>query len=357
MSIRHSSSFMTSMLLSTWMALVPFVARGQENRLPEAMESRFRVTMPPTEKVVGEERHAQEFRQVLSKDLSSTGPFEVLQGDESHGTSSVQDLVLNTKVVHGHTGAFKVSVQIHNAHTGIAKFRKSYEGPPDWIRRMAHRVADDVTETITGKRGISESRIVFSHQIGPGIKEIFQVDRDGDGLTQLTQHQSLSESPSLSPDGRLAYITYKGGPPEIWGQRKLGGPHLKLYPIQPSRTWVISSPTWSPVGNQLAFVESDPFGGCDVMVLDLDHQKVNRLTSKEGRNTEPAWDPSGKRIAFTSDRGGTAQIYVMRSDGGSPRPITARGFDHSTPSWKPDGSQIAYDSHSGGHHDVFVWEL
>ena len=357
MSFRFRSKFRTRMLLSGLMALVTMAAKGQEHRVPEAQASQVRVSMPPTERAEGDDFLAREFWQVLSNDLSSTGPFQVLQGPGRPGTPNTQDLLLSTKLVRGHIRPFMVHVQAQDGHTGNPVFKKAYEGSPALIRRMAHRIADDFTEKITGLRGTAESRIVFSQETNPGVKEIFQMDRDGRGLTQLTHFKSLSLSPTLSPDGRLAYITYKGGPPEIWGQRVPGGPQMRLYPIGSNRTDVLLSPSWSPVGNKLAFVESDPTGHCDVMMLDLDRNQISRLTSREGRNTEPAWDPTGRRIAFTSDRRGTPQIYVMESDGASPRPITTGGSANSEPSWKPTGSHIAYVSRSAGQHDVFIYDL
>ncbi len=342
--------------ISALMAWLPVSAQGPGLKPPDVQEQNARVFMPSTGWDAGNETIAREFWRILSNDLGSTGPFQVVPKEGQHGDSG-RDLVLNTRVVRGHFKPFMIQVQVQESRTRRPVYKKIYEGSPVWIRRMAHRIADDFTEKITGLRGSAESRIVFSQETSKGVKEIFQVDRDGEGLIQLTHHHSLSMSPTLAPDGRLAYITYKGGPPEIWGQRERGGPHVRLFTNGSDHPGVLLTPAWAPVGNKLAFVKSDPHGRCDVMVLDLDRNKVDQLTSNAGINTEPAWDPTGKMIAFTSDRDGTPQIYLMGSDGSAPRSITKAGHYNSTPSWRPDGSHIAYESRSEGRFDVFVYDL
>jgi TolB protein len=342
-------------LISALVALLPLRAQAQDATAPELQDRKARISMPTTGCEAGDEAVAREFWRVLSNDLATAGPFQLLPGE---GGPAEGDLRLDTRVLHGHFRPFMIQVLVQEGPARKPLYRKTYEGSPAWLRRMAHRIADDFTERVTGLRGAAESRIVFAQETGPGIKEIFQVDRDGEGLIQLTHHHSLSLSPTLAPDGRLAYVTYKGGPPEIWGQRQPGGPHVRLFPTTPSeRPGVLLSPAWAPVGNRLAFVKSDAHGRCDVMVLDLDRNRTDQLTAQAGINTEPAWDPAGKRIAFTSDREGTPQIFLMGADGSAPRRLTREGLDNSAPSWRPDGSHIAYESRSAGQFDVFVYDL
>jgi Tol biopolymer transport system component len=57
---------------------------------------------------------------------------------------------------------------------------------------------------------------------------------------------------------------------------------------------------------------------------------------------EPAWAPDGQRIAFSSNRSGTSQIYVMHADGTGTRQLTSLKGGASGPSWSPDGSRIAF---------------
>ncbi len=61
----------------------------------------------------------------------------------------------------------------------------------------------------------------------------------------------------------------------------------------------------------------------------------------------------GSMLAFTSDRGGTPQIYVMSMSGGPARRLTYKGSYNTNPAFSPDGSQIAYQSRSGGSFEIY----
>jgi TolB protein len=188
------------------------------------------------------------------------------------------------------------------------------------------------------------------------VKEIFQVDRDGAGLVQLTRHGSLTLSPTVAPDGRLAYVTYKGGAPEIWGQRQKDGAHEKFYPSS-GAGGMLSSPVWSPDGKRLAFVQGDRRGNSDIMVLDMATNRVRRLTDGNGINTEPSWNPNGNQIAFTSDREGGPQVFLMQDDGSNLRRLTGEGLYNASPAWSPNGAMVAYVSRFEGKFDLFVYKL
>src|SRR4030067_781583 len=69
------------------------------------------------------------------------------------------------------------------------------------LRKIAHKFADDVMESLTGERGIFDTRFLFASNIS-GSKEIYMSDYDGYNTRQITRNGSINLSPQWSPDGR-----------------------------------------------------------------------------------------------------------------------------------------------------------
>ena len=100
----------------------------------------------------------------------------------------------------------------------------------------------------------------------------------------------------------------------------------------------------------------------EIWVLDTRTRRARNLTEAPDSNEwGPAWSPDGTRIAFSSDRDGIPQVYVMAADGSNLRRLSDVWGEY--PSWSPDGSTIAFESYVGGttpfgdpDYDVFVMD-
>src|SRR5207237_712894 len=106
-------------------------------------------------------------------------------------------------------------------------------------------------------------------------------------------------------------------------------------------------PQISPDGQWVAYVRqwSDPMTDrrySNIWLVKADGSSHRPLTSGKFEDASPRWAPDGKRLAYVSNSGGSAQIYVRWIDTGEASAITNSTTPPAAPTWSPDGSQIAF---------------
>ncbi len=115
-------------------------------------------------------------------------------------------------------------------------------------------------------------------------------------------------------------------------------------------------PAWSPTGGRIAYTHVSPSGRSDIWLMLEDGSAAVNLTGEmppTAARDGAAWSPDGSRIAFRQTESGvdgtTTWLYTMRADGTDKREVsrTLTGFD-SRPSWSPNGGTLAFARHYGG---------
>src|SRR5438445_11796440 len=220
---------------------------------------------------------------------------------------------------------------------------KKFELPAAQMRRLAHKVADELVLQFTGEPGIADTKIAYV--VGPpgAAKEIVMADYDGAGAAPVTRNGSINLMPVWSPDARsLAFTSFRQGYPDLY----------RAFPFErrPEQTLaafigINSSPSFSPDGKSLAMTLSKD-GNPEIYVLSLASGTMRRLTRHAGIDTEPTWAPSGRQLAFVSDRNGAPNVYVMDETGTSVRHLTSGGF-HLQPLWSPKGERLGFICSNG----------
>jgi len=330
-----------------------------------ATARKIAIAAPPAQVVnlIGDQVQ-REYAETLRRDLDVIGSVALLRNDLPSSTSADSfslwaeagcDWLLVSKLSQTTRDGVAVEAAVYDVKSGKRVTSITQNGNTSTYKRLAHMVADAFEEFLTGTPGVANSRIIYCKEDAPGVKEIYQADRDGTNIVKLTNHKTLTMSPSVTRDGRLAYLSYLPVP-SIWGQKVPGGPLVKLYQPSDSRLNVYT-PVWSPDGSRIAFVQTDGKGYADIMLLDVATERLKRLTNMDGLNSEICWNPAGNRIAFLSDRGGSPQIYLMDDDGTNVRMLGIGGSYNSSPAWSPDGSMIAFVSRFEDNFDLFVYKL
>ena len=120
----------------------------------------------------------------------------------------------------------------------------------------------------------------------------------------------------------------------------------------------VTEGTWmsvdvSPDGRTIAF---DLLG--DIYLLPIEGGEARAITSGVAWDMQPRFSPDGTRIAFTSDRGGGDNIWVMGSDGSEPRAITKETYRLlNGPAWSPDGEWIVARKHFTSRRSLGAGEM
>lgn len=178
-----------------------------------------------------------------------------------------------------------------------------------------------------------------------GNYDVWSMNPDGSGQTNLTGAQGIDFHPTWSPDGsKIALATQRDGNFEIYVMDADGGNQARLT----SHAATDYFPAWSPDGSKIAFT-STRNGGSDIWVMNADGSTQTLLVDTGGGDVAPTWSPDGSKIAFHSDAGGTTEVYVAGADGSAPTPVTALGGANN-PDWSPDGTKITFVN----SQDVYV---
>ena len=185
--------------------------------------------------------------------------------------------------------------------------------------------------------------------------QIYVMNADGSDLRLLTDGVPgvINRYPAFSPDGsRLAFIRYE--PKDRGFSLSVVGVDGGGLQVLLSSSGIMGEPAWSPDGSKIAFIRGQDMTaegaaylapcGSQIYVVDVFTRKDTNLTLGAG-GTDPSWSPDGTRIAFSSYRDGSYEIYTMDPNGNDVQRLTYTAWAEAEPAWSPDGKKIAYAAH------------
>ncbi len=318
---------------------------------------------------------------VLEDDLNRSGRFNVLPRDRmpSNPASSselsfndwqsteIEYLVMGS-VRSSEGGNLQVQFELIDflQQKRLLRFSSTTQGSTNYccvyqigtnqLRQTAHTIANRVYEEVIGVEGVFDTQLAYITASGSGKSTRFALDLadiDGENIVRVLEISKPLMSPTWSPDGeQLAYVSF-----EFPGRTAIIVHHLaraerrKLISIE----GINGAPAWSPDGRRLALSLSHR-GSPDIYVVNVASGQMSQITTENSIETEAAW-LDNNTIVFTSNRSGTPQIYRQSTAGGSADRLTFEGNYNAGAATSPGGGSIAFIHSEGGKFRIAKMEL
>jgi len=200
--------------------------------------------------------------------------------------------------------------------------------------------------------------LAFLSERNEGKKQVWLLNRQGGEAQQLTETAQDVEDFAWAPDGRRIVLVLRDPTPEeLAAKEKSTAAAHPAAAADSEEKKAKSKKPW--VIDRLQF-KVDEVGYLDrrrthLYVFDLAKKSLTQVTSGDYDDSQPAWSPDGKQLAFTSNRSANdpdqtynTDIWVVPADVNNPnnsirltQVTTNPGLDMS-PAWSPDGKFIAY---------------
>jgi tricorn protease len=85
----------------------------------------------------------------------------------------------------------------------------------------------------------------------------------------------------------------------------------------------------------------------DIWTADENGQNIQRLTVNRARDVYGRFSPDGKWIAFSSDRNGNLDVFIIPAEGGAAKQLTFHSADDTVLGWRPDSKAVLFSSNRG----------
>ena len=85
----------------------------------------------------------------------------------------------------------------------------------------------------------------------------------------------------------------------------------------------------------------------DIWSADENGQNIQRLTVNRARDVYPRFSPDGKWIAFSSDRNGNLDVFIIPATGGTPKQLTSHSGDDTVLGWSADSRSVMFSANRG----------
>jgi TolB protein len=186
-------------------------------------------------------------------------------------------------------------------------------------------------------------KLIYSAAEGSGGWLTYLADITSGTTTQLTGIPENSIDLDWSPDGsRIAFSFYTDAANQVSDLYVINVDGTGLTQLTNTPNIGEAMPAWSPDGSRIAFAAYDNSRGPDyrqdIFIFNSDGTNLFQLTSDPASDFDPAWSPDGRQIAFASERNANndanLEIYLINADGTGEMRLTNNHYTDRWPSWR-----------------------
>jgi len=169
---------------------------------------------------------------------------------------------------------------------------------------------------VIGKTGITMAPVICGERVyfsssRSGDFEIYSSNLDGTALRRLTRSRAIDVSPTCGPNGKIAFVSDRHGSPQVFSMKN-DGTNVQRVTFRGNHN---QTPVWCQDPKQPLIAFSGRDSNFDIFTVNLETQEYKRLTQGQGDNKDPAFSPDCRLIAFSSNRRGSAGVYLAGQDG------------------------------------------
>jgi len=194
-----------------------------------------------------------------------------------------------------------------------------------------------------------------------GAWNVWTVDPEGQAPRALTFDRFQYSSPSFTPDGASIVVASDRGSPlrawlDVWLLARDGAPERRLFSETPTVKEFV--PVISPDGRRLAYLDL-PMNRAPqyrLVVVELPGGIPRVVTEDRVLFSPIRFSPDGRQVLFTSDRLGTADVWVTAVDGSGARALTMNPAAETAGDWSRDGSMVVFVSDQSGHDELWLMD-
>jgi TolB protein len=124
--------------------------------------------------------------------------------------------------------------------------------------------------------------------------------------------------------------------------------------FEPTATEVEIIPTARRNSQEIAIFSFEEDGYAHLFMYMPGKMPLTRITAGDWDDITPAPSPDGQRVAFTSNRSGFWDLYLLDLESGDVTQLTNTPEYEGAPTWSPDGTFMAFEAYEDENLNIFV---